>query len=90
MDEMAMGFLELWVEENVKPVPSSKQQAEAERLAAACIRDAADEEITEDQLNEIAEEATGGYDLIVYMSNALEKAAMEDLEELTDEDDDES
>jgi hypothetical protein len=35
MDDIAMGFLELWVEENVKPVRSGKQQAEAERLAAA-------------------------------------------------------
>jgi hypothetical protein len=45
MDDMVIGFLELWVEENVKPVPAGKQQAEAERLAAACISDAAKEDI---------------------------------------------
>jgi hypothetical protein len=54
------------------------------------IRDAAEEEVTEDQLNEIAEEETGGYDLIVYMSNAIDKAAMEDLDELTEEDEEDA
>ncbi len=90
MEDVAIGFLELWVEENVKSVPAGKQQAEAERLAAACIRDAAAQEITEDQLNEIAEEDTGGYDLIVFMSNAIDKASMEDLDELTDEDEEDA
>jgi hypothetical protein len=90
MDDMVIGFLELWVEENVKPVPAGKQQAEAERLAAACISDAAKEDIAEDQLNEIAEEETGGYDLTVYMSNAIDKAATEDLDELTDEDEEDA
>jgi hypothetical protein len=90
MDDMVIGFLELWVEENVKPVPAGKQQAEAEHLAAACISYAAKEDIAEDQLNEIAEEETGGYDLTVYMSNAIDKAATEDLDELTDEDEEDA
>jgi hypothetical protein len=90
MDDIAIGFLELWVEENVKSVSAGKHQAEAERLAAACISDAAKEDIAEEQLNEIAEEETGGYDLTVYMSNALDKAATEDLDELTDEDEEDA
>jgi hypothetical protein len=81
MDEMAMAFLERWVEENVKPVPAGRQQAEAERLAAACIHDAADEEISEDNLQEIASEETDGDDLVSYMSNAIEKAAADDLDD---------
>ena len=41
MNDLAIAFLERWVEEHVSPVPAGKQVAEAERLAAACIRDAA-------------------------------------------------
>jgi hypothetical protein len=50
MNDLAIAFLERWIEENVTPVPAGKQVAEAERLAAACIRDAAEEDITEDEL----------------------------------------
>ena len=50
MNDLAIALLKRWIEENVTPVPAGKQVAEAERLAAACIRDAAEEDITEDEL----------------------------------------
>lgn len=86
MNDLAIAFLERWIEENVSAVPGAKQTAEAERLAAACIRDAAEEDITEDELNEIANEETDGDDLVTYMSKAIDKTSMEELDELAGED----
>lgn len=79
-------FLERWVEENVSAVPGGKQAAESERLSAACIIEAAKEDITEDELNEIAIEASDGDDLIAYMAKAIDKAAMDDLDDLVSDD----
>jgi len=86
MNDLAIALLKRWIEENVTPVPAGKQVAEAERLAAACIRDAAEEDITEDDLTEIAIEDSDGDDLAAYMVKALEKAELEELDDLTGED----
>ena len=90
MDETSIAFLERWVEENVKPVPPSRKQAEAERLAAACIQDGAEDDINESDLVEIAAEETGGGDLVAYMSNAIEKALAEEVDEDNDEQEDDA
>ncbi len=67
-------------------VPGDRQEDEAERLAAACVSDAAKEGITEEELGEVTAEASDGDDLITYMSKAIEKAAHDDVDELDDED----
>jgi 20S proteasome alpha/beta subunit len=86
MNDLAIAFLERWVEEHVTPVPAGRQAAEAERLAAACIRDAAEEDITEDELTEIAIEDSDGDDLVAYMMKALDKAELEELDDLIGDD----
>ena len=90
MDETSIAFLERWVEENVKPVAAGKHQAEATRLAAACIQDAAEDEIAESDLEEIAAEETDGDDLIAYMSKAIENASAEDTDNDGDEEDEDA
>ena len=77
MDDLSIAFLERWVEENVTPVPANRQAAEAVRLAAACTRDAAEEDITEETLAEIASEESDGDDLVAFMAKALERAELE-------------
>lgn len=90
MDDTSIAFLERWVEENVKPVAAGKQQAEAERLASACIQDAAEEDISESDLEEIAGEEIDGGDLVAYMSNALERASAEEVDDEEDEEDEQT
>ena len=46
MDVLAVAFLERWTLENVSAVPGARQEAEAERLAVACVLDAAKEGIS--------------------------------------------
>ena len=86
MNDLTIAFLERWIEEHVIPVPAGKQLAEAERLAAACIRDAAEEDISEDELTEIAIEDSDGDDLVAYMVKALERAELEELDDLIGDD----
>ena len=86
MSDLAIAFLERWIEENVSAVPGERQEDEAERLAAACISDAAKEGITEEELEEVTAEASDGDDLITYMSKAINRAAHDALDELDDED----
>jgi hypothetical protein len=75
-----------WRLPHVSPVPAGKQLAEAERLAAACIRDAAEEDISEEELTDIAIEDSDGDDLVAYMVKALEKAELEELDDLIGDD----
>ena len=89
MDDLAIAFLERWIEENVTPVPVNRQVAEAERLAATCLRDAAEEGISEDDLAEIAAEDSDGDDLVTYLAKAIEKATL-DASEDDDADEDEA
>jgi hypothetical protein len=86
MSEIALVFLERWTIENVSAVPDDRLDAEAERLAAACAEDAAKEGITEEELGEASSDASEGDDLIAYMAKAIEKVALEELDELEDED----
>ena len=89
MDDLSIAFLERWVEENVTPVPANRQAAEAVRLAAACTRDAAEEDITEETLAEIASEESDGDDLVAFMAKALEKAELEAEDDGADDDEEE-
>lgn len=84
MDDEALAFLERWVEDNVRPVAARLRAEQAETLATKCYQDAAEADITEEALNEIAEEATDGGDLVAYMETALENA--EDLVPTDEED----
>jgi hypothetical protein len=74
MDEDALAFLERWVEDNVRPIAVRLRAEQAEVLAAKCYQDAADADISEEALDEIASEATDGSDLTAYMEAALDKA----------------
>ena len=48
MSDLARAFLERWVVENVSSVPPQLQQAEVERLVAACLSDAYEQGFTEE------------------------------------------
>jgi hypothetical protein len=84
MDDDALAFLERWVEDNVRPIAVKLRAEQAEVLAAKCYQDAADADISEEALDEVAEEATDGGDLTAYMETALDKA--DDLATSEDED----
>lgn len=77
MSDLAQSFLERWTEENVTAMPAADQEAEAERLATACKEEAAQEGITEEDLDEAcAQSSDDEYtDLNSYMQAALESAA---------------
>ena len=87
MDDLAIAFLERWIEENVTPVTANRQEVEAARLAAACIRDAAEEDISEEELTEIASADSDGDHLVTYMVKAIEKATLEAADEVENEED---
>lgn len=84
MSDLAQSFLERWAEENVTPTPAADQDAEAERLAAACKEEAAQEGITEAELEEACVQSSDEEhsDLESYFKAALDKANS------ADEDDD--
>jgi hypothetical protein len=84
MDDDALAFLERWVEDNVRPIAARLRAEQADVLAAKCYQDAAEADIAAEALDEIAEEATDGGDLVAYMEAALDNA--DDLV-ATDEDD---
>jgi len=90
MSDLAQAFLERWTEENATAVPAADRQAEAERLATVCREEAAEEGITEAELDEAAVQSSDEEhsDLISYMSAALDAAAAAD-EEYADNDDEE-
>jgi len=93
MSDLAQSFLERWTEENVTAVPASEQESEAERLATACKEEAAQEGITDDELDEAcAQSSDDEYpDVVSYMQAALESAAAGDDDEdnLGDDEEDE-
>jgi 20S proteasome alpha/beta subunit len=82
MNELVLAFLERWVEENVNGVAAGLEHEEAERLAAACIADAAEQDISEEDLAETCAEASDGDDLVTYMTKAIENAATADLDDV--------
>jgi hypothetical protein len=84
MDDEALAFLERWVEDNVRPVAVRLRAEQAEVLAAKCYQDAADADISEEDIDEVAAEATDGGDLNAYMEAALNAA--DDLATSEDED----
>jgi hypothetical protein len=92
MSDLAQSFLERWTEENVTAIPAADQEAEAERLAIACREEAAQESITEAELDEACVQSSDEEysDLLSYMQAALEKAAAaaEDDEGFDDDDED--
>lgn len=92
MSDLAQSFLERWTEENVTAIPAADQEAEAERLATACKEEAAQEGITEAELDEAcAQSSDDEYsDVASYMQAALETAAAaaEDDDGYEDEEED--
>jgi hypothetical protein len=90
MSDLAQSFLERWTEENVVAVPSSEQESEAERLATACKEEAAQEGITDEELDEAcAQSSDDEYpDLQSFMQAALEAASASDDDEDADDDED--
>lgn len=93
MSDLAQSFLERWTEENVTAVATSEQESEAERLATACKEDAAQEGISEAELDEAcAQSSDDEYtDVLSYMQAALESAAAggDDDESYADDEEDE-
>jgi hypothetical protein len=91
MSDLAQSFLDRWTEENVTAIPAADHVAEAERLSTACREEAAQEGITEEELDEAcAQSSDDEYsDLQSFMQAALEAsaAAAEDEDAIDDEDD---
>ncbi len=77
MSDLAQSFLERWTEENVTAMPAADQEAEAERLATVCKEEAAQEGITEADLDEACAQSSDDEhtDVLSYMQAALETAA---------------
>lgn len=92
MSDLAQSFLERWTEENIRAIPAADQESEAERLATACKEEAAQEGITEDELDEAcAQSSDDEYpDLQSYMQAALETAAAAEDDELVDDEEDDN
>lgn len=90
MSDLAQAFLERWTDENVTAVPAADQVTEAERLATACKEEAAQEGITEAELDEACVQSSDEEhsDLMSYMQAALITAAAES-DELADSEDEE-
>ncbi len=90
MSDLAQSFLERWTEENVTAVPAADQEAEAERLATLCKEEAAQEGITEADLDEACLQSSDEEhsDLMTYMQAALQAAAAAD-DEYADTDEEE-
>jgi hypothetical protein len=91
MSDLAQSFLERWTEENVVAVPAADQEREAERLATACKEEAAQEGITEAELDEACSQSSDEEqpDVTSYMQAALELAATADADEYADDDEEE-
>jgi FKBP-type peptidyl-prolyl cis-trans isomerase (trigger factor) len=92
MSDLAQSFLERWTEENVVAVPASEVESEAERLATACKNEAAQEGISDDELDEAcAQSSDDEYpDISSFMQAALENAAAgDDDDSYADDDEDE-
>lgn len=91
MSDLAQSFLERWTEENVTAIPASEHESEAERLATACKEEAAQEGITDEELDEAcAQSSDDEYsDIVSYMQAALENAAAGDDDEEDNFSDDE-
>ena len=84
MSDLARAFLERWVMENVSSVPPQLQQAEVERLVAACLSDAYEQGFTEEEMTEACEDALDGEDLTTFMSRALDEAEPLELAEFAE------
>lgn len=91
MSDLAQSFLERWTEENVTAVPAADQETEAERLATACKEEAAQEGITEAELDEACVQSSDEKhsDVMSYMQAALITAAAAESDELADSEDEE-
>lgn len=87
MDDLTLAFLERWTDENVTATPPGDEQAEAERLAAACIEDAAQEGISAEELLEITGELVDEQDLVSYFESAIQKITLEELDDVSSDDD---
>lgn len=73
--EQALKFLDQWVSEHVNADAIPKGQSHAEVLAAQCLKDAAEQGISEDDVLVAA-----GSDLVDYMYAAMESAIMAEVD----------
>lgn len=91
MSDLAQSFLERWTEENVTVIPAVEHEAEAERLATVCKEEAAQEGITEADLNEACSQSSDEEhpDVLSFMQAALETAAAAEDDSDVDEDEEE-
>jgi hypothetical protein len=89
MSNVARAFLERWIEENIQSGSERPEKGEGERLALQCLKEAEDQGIAEEDIDEAAQDLSDGEDLVAVMENAIEQAENADFEEYDEDGDDE-